>query len=182
MPLCVFEALEAGDLEGASTHKPASLPPLPSFLISIMNRGIWRRLLDMVAADPEHTPWMTRLIVYEAEKDLGTQDPDTDTRETYPAVIVGRIGFHRKPDERGMVEVGYEIDSAHRQRGHAKAAMRIMADVARAIQGVNVLRASVVEENWISRRVVVGEGLRKVGSERHERRGLEDVFEMDVSK
>jgi [ribosomal protein S5]-alanine N-acetyltransferase len=108
--------------------------------------------------------------------------PDLETRETYPAVIVGRIGFHGKPDERGMMEVGYEMEPVHQRRGHARAAMRIMVDVARAIQGVNVLRASVVEENWISRRVVEGEGLRKVGRERHERRGLEDIFEMDVSK
>lgn len=80
------------------------------------------------------------------------------------------------------MEVGYEIDPEHRRRGHAKAAMRIIVKVARAIQGVNVLKASVAPENSISRRVVEGEGLKKVGREVHERRGLEDIFEMGVSK
>jgi [ribosomal protein S5]-alanine N-acetyltransferase len=184
MPLPLFVALEAGNLEPASSQAPASLPPLPSFLISEANRGIWRRRLDLVVRDPEQLPWISRLVVYQPEKDPQSQgqNRDLDAQGTYPAVIVGRIGFHGKPDERGMVEVGYEIDPVRRGRGHARAAMRIIADVAREIQGVNVLKASVAEENWISRRVVEGEGLRKVGRERHERRGLEDIFELDVSK
>ena len=123
---------------------------------------------------------MSRLVLYEDEKDLEAQSPNIETQGTYPAVIVGRIGFHGKPDERGMVEVGYEMEPARWRRGHARAAMRIIVDVAKAIQGVKVLRASVEEGNWISRRVVEGEGLKMVGRERHERRGLVDIFEMDV--
>jgi [ribosomal protein S5]-alanine N-acetyltransferase len=182
MSLALFGALEAGDLGFTSPQAPASLPPLPSFLISTQNRGIWRRRLDLVAADPEQLPWVSRLVVYEPKTNQGAQNPDLEAQEANAAMIVGRIGFHGKPDERGMVEVGYEIDPAHRGRGHVKAAMRIMVDIARRTQGVNVLRASVAPENWISRRVVEGEGLRKIGREVHERRGLEDIFEIDVSK
>jgi hypothetical protein len=36
-------------------------------------------------------------------------------------------------------------------------------------------------ENWISRRVVESEGMRKVGSVVHKRRVLEEIFEMEVS-
>jgi len=43
MTLPLFEALEAEDLELASSQAQASLPPLPAFLISEANRGIWRR-------------------------------------------------------------------------------------------------------------------------------------------
>jgi [ribosomal protein S5]-alanine N-acetyltransferase len=118
---------------------------------------------------------MARMIIYEGEVS------QSSNAEVSNAVIVGRIGFHGHPDERGMVEVGYEIDEAHRKRGHARTALRIMVDIARAIDDVKVLRASVYEENWISRRVVEGEGLRYVGKEIHPRKGLQNVFEMDVS-
>ena len=127
----------------------------------------------MVAADPDHLPWVLKVIIFHT----GT---DPETGRTSPAVLVGRIGFHGKPDAKGLVEVGYEIDSAQRRRGHAGAAMRIIADVAKRVQGVNVLRAGVAEENFISRRVVESVGLRKVGVEMHERRGLEEVFLLDV--
>jgi [ribosomal protein S5]-alanine N-acetyltransferase len=134
--------------------------------------------LDLVAGDPEHLPWLSRLVIFEPEKDLEVKDSDITTPQP---VIVGRIGFHGKPDKRGMVEVGYEIDPLHRRRGHAKAAMRIMIDVARSVQDVKVLRASVVPENNISRRVVESAGLKKVGTEISERHGLQDVFEVDVN-
>jgi [ribosomal protein S5]-alanine N-acetyltransferase len=178
MPLPLFQALEAGDLALASSVAPSSLPPLPSFLTSEANRGIRGRRWALVAADPEQVPWVSRVVIYEPELDRDVQSPNLEKSK---AVIVGRIGFHGKPDERGMVEVGYEIDPEQRGNGHVKAAMKIMVDVARGTRAVNVLKASVAPENWISRRVVESEGLRKVGKEVHERRGLEEIFEMDVS-
>ncbi|KAH8787228.1 acetyltransferase gnat family protein [Hyaloscypha finlandica] len=178
IPLSLFEALEAGDLELASSIAPSSLPELTPFLVSEANRGLWGRRLALVAGDAEHLPWLSRLVVYEPERDL---EMETSHIKRPEVVLVGRIGFHGKPDEHGMVEVGYEIDPQQRRSGHAKAAMRIMVDVARLIPGVNVLRASVVPEYWISRRVVESEGLRKVGTEVSSRHGLQDVFEIDVS-
>jgi len=173
IPLPLFEALEAGDLERAS-----SIAALTPFLVSETNRGLWGRRLALAAGDAEHLPWLSRLVVYKPERDL---EVETSHIKRPEAVLVGRIGFHGKPDERGIVEVGYEIDPQQRRCGHAKAAMRIMVDVARLIPGINVLRASVVPEYWISRRVVESEGLRKVGAEVSSRHGLQDVFEIDVS-
>lgn len=175
VPLPVFEALEAGDLELASSLTPASCPPLPPFLISAANRGIWRWRLDSIAADPEHAPWMSRLVVYSENQSV---NPDQNCEE----VVVGRIGFHGKPDARGAVEVGYEIDSEHRRKGHARAALRIMIEVARTIPEVKIFRAGIAPENFVSRRVVEGAGLRHVCREVHAWRGLQDVFEIDVSK
>ncbi|KAE9365095.1 hypothetical protein N431DRAFT_430624 [Stipitochalara longipes BDJ] len=178
MPLQLFEALEAGDLPLASSVAPPSLPSLPLFLITEANRWLWRRRLALVASDQENIPWLSRLVVYEPEA-LEKQSPPHDRPEL---VIVGRIGFHEKPDERGMVEVGYAIDPEHRRKGHARAALKIMIQVAKSTQGVNVLRASVAPDNLISRRIVEGEGLKKVGQEMHGRRGVENIFEIDLSK
>ncbi|CZR66480.1 uncharacterized protein PAC_16381 [Phialocephala subalpina] len=177
-PLPALEALEAGNLPLASSLAEAvSLPPLPDFLISDANRGIWRRRLDLVNRDPEQFAWISRLVVYE---DVGVKKGPGD--EEKGGVIVGRIGFHGKPDERGTVEVGYEISPEHRRKGHAKAAVGIMIEVARRAKGVNVLKASVEPDNLASRKVVEGAGLKKVGRKVHARRGLEDIFEMDVSQ
>lgn len=173
-PLPVLEALEAGNLELASSlAEAASLPPLPEFLVTDANRGIWRRRLDSVNGDPEQFGWLSRLVVYE---ETGSKD------EEKRCVIVGRIGFHGKPDERGMVEVGYEIAPEHRKKGHARAAVTIMIEVARNVEGVKVIRASVAPANFPSRHLVKSVGLQLVGREVHDRRGLEDIFEMDVSK
>ncbi|KAF8856079.1 hypothetical protein BDZ45DRAFT_482517 [Acephala macrosclerotiorum] len=177
-PLPVLEALEAGNLSLASSlAQAASLPPLPDFLISGANRGIWRRRLDLVDGDPVQFGWVSRLIVYE---DVHSIEEGKEGGKV--GVLVGRIGFHGKPDERGMVEVGYEISPEHRKKGHAKAAVGIMVEIARGVEGVKVFKASVAPANEPSRRVVKSVGMELVGREVHERRGLEDIFEMDVSR
>jgi RimJ/RimL family protein N-acetyltransferase len=178
IPLPLFKALESGDLQLASSIATASLPPLPAFLISEANREIWSWKIALVAKDPGQLPWTSRLVIYEPETIIDAPNPNAEVPKP---VIVGRIGFHGKLDERGMVEVGYETDPEQRGKGHVKAAMKIMVDVARGVDGVKVLKASVAPENLISRRVVESVGLKKVGREVHPRRGLEEIFEIDVT-
>ncbi|KAM0819346.1 putative N-acetyltransferase domain-containing protein [Seiridium cardinale] len=173
LPPSAFEALAVGDLDLASSLTPPSLPALTQFVITPSNRGRWRRRLDSIAADARNAPWMTRLILFEADDKQGQSQSSS-------AIIVGRIGFHGKPDKRGVVEVGYEIDPVYWRRGHATAAMRIIVDLARAMEGINVLKATVAEENLISTRIVKGQGLERVGFQVHERRGPEIVYELKV--
>ena len=92
VPLSMFEALNARDLELTTSRASASLPPLPPFLIHT-NRGVWRRRIDRFAEDPDNEPWMSRVLVYVA-------DPDTETQGSSPVVIVGRINFHGGPDSK----------------------------------------------------------------------------------
>jgi [ribosomal protein S5]-alanine N-acetyltransferase len=60
------------------------------------------------------------------------------------------------------------------------AALRIMVDVARGMDGVDIIRASVNPDNAISRRTVERQGLKQVGQKVYEKRGVENIFEMDV--
>lgn len=176
LPLPVFEALLIGDLDLASSLAPPTCPALTEFLIAPSTRGVWGRRLSGIASDTGNIPWMSRLIVWDTDS-----TPQKDQRTSAAtSVIVGRIGFHEKPDERGMVEVGYEIDPIYQRQGHATAAMRIMIELARELKGVNVLRASVAEENLISTRIVKGQGLQRVGFQVDERRGPEVVYELEV--
>jgi len=62
------------------------------------------------------------------------------------------------------VEVGYSIDPKERRKGHAKAALRILLDVARMDGRVKTVAASVGPDNLGSKGLVEKEGLGRWGS------------------
>ncbi|MEX0709592.1 MAG: GNAT family N-acetyltransferase [Chloroflexota bacterium] len=68
--------------------------------------------------------------------------------------VIGSIGFHGPPDERGRLELGYAIDPAHRQRGYAAEAMTALFDWAATRYGVTNFLVSVPSSHQRSGRVV----------------------------
>lgn len=50
--------------------------------------------------------------------------------------VVGSIGFHGLPDDRGRLEIGCRIHLGHRGRGYAAEAMAVLVDWAAARYGV----------------------------------------------
>jgi len=76
--------------------------------------------------------------------------------------------------------VGYTIDPLERRKGRARAALRIMIDIARKEPGVKLVRASISPENWVSRKLAEGEGFVEVGEQWDEEDGLEIVLELSV--
>lgn len=115
--------------------------------------------LEQLVAKPALEPWLLRAIVLHAGR-----------------VAVGFCTFHDAPDERGIVELGYEIVPAYRRRGFARETTRAMAMWA-AHHGARVLRASVSPDNAASLALVGGEGFVRVGEQVDEEDGLEYVFE-----
>lgn len=77
-----------------------------------------------------------------------------------------------------MVEIGYEIDPAHRRSGHGRAAVRIFLDVARNDARVKVVRASIGPDNMVSRKIIDEHRFQKVGEQIDEEDGLEEIFEL----
>src|SRR3954453_21387584 len=65
--------------------------------------------LRQLAADPSQQPWLVRAMVASA-----------------PRRVVGSIGFHAPPDERGRVEIGYDVVAAERRKGYAREAMHAL--------------------------------------------------------
>jgi RimJ/RimL family protein N-acetyltransferase len=117
----------------------------------------WR--LAQIAADPSEEPWLLRAIV---ERDEG--------------VAVGYVNFHARPDERGMVEIGYTIVPSRRRQGYAsEAAAGMWAWAAR--HGTRVLRASISPDNEPSLALIRKAGFVEVGSQIDEIDGLELIFE-----
>jgi ribosomal-protein-alanine N-acetyltransferase len=122
-----------------------------------------RSLLEMRRAqlrrDPAAQPWLLRLIVLRA------------TRE-----FVGYVNFHEPPEDRGWVEIGYEVEPHHRRRGYASEAAEAMFEWA-AERGVDRFRASVSPANEASLGMVAKLGFRRVGVQWDEVDGEEIVFE-----
>ncbi len=117
----------------------------------------WR--LAQIAADPSEEPWLLRAIV---ERDEG--------------VAVGYVNFHSRPDERGMVEIGYTIVPSRRRRGYASEAAAGMWGWA-ARHGARILRASISPDNAPSLALIHKAGFVEVGSQIDEIDGLELIFE-----
>lgn len=77
-----------------------------------------------------------------------------------------------------MVEVGYAIDPGCRRRGHARAALEILLEVARVHPRVAVVRATVRPDNLASLRLVEHYGFREVGVQWDDEDGLETILEV----
>ena len=115
--------------------------------------------VQQLAHDPSQEPWLLRAMV---------------VRETGEAV--GYTNFHAPPDERGMVEIGYQVVPARRRRGYATEAADAMWQWA-AENGARVLRASVAPDNSPSLAMIRRAGFQQVGEQIDEVDGLELVFE-----
>ena len=89
---------------------------------------------------------------------------------------VGYANFHAPPDDRGMVEIGYQVVAHLRGRGYASEAAAAMWQWA-ADHGARVLRASIAPSNAPSIALVERAGFRHVGQQYDEVDGLELLWE-----
>ena len=116
--------------------------------------------LEQLAADPSEQPWLVRAVL----------------RRT-PRRVVGSIGFHAPPDDRGRVEIGYDTVAAERRKGYAREAMHALLDWAWATGHAQTCVASVSPDNAPSLALIGAFGFRRVGEQIDEIDGLEWVFE-----
>ena len=155
-------ALAVGDLVGAQVHSPIPLSP---FFSGEDQRGVWLRRAEQIARDPAEAHWVTRVV----------WDPGLGK-------AVGRAGFHGRPDERGMVEIGYETDPQFQRLGYAKGAVAALIEWAAQEPEVRVVRASVSPTNEPSLRIVRGFGFIAVSEQWDDEDGLEIVHEINLAK
>jgi len=158
LSLPVLNALGAGDLALA---RGISSRDYTQYLVSNECRKVWKMRADQVEADSRDSIWITRLVV-----------------ATQHGTIVGRAGFHGRPSEDGMVEIGYSIDPLYRRQGHARAAVRILLDAAAGDPRVKTVRASIRPDNAPSMNLIKGFGFQIIGEQWDEEDGLELVLEL----
>jgi RimJ/RimL family protein N-acetyltransferase len=92
--------------------------------------------------------------------------------------MLGHIGFHGPPDERGMAEMGYTVLPPFRRRGYALEAALGMMGWAQREHGVRLFRLSISPDNAPSLAMAVKMGFRQVGEQMDDEDGLEIVFEL----
>ncbi len=125
---------------------------------------LWRYRLRQLAEDPDSARWIARAVVAE------------------PAgVVVGYAGYHGKPDEAGMVEVGYGVDEPYRRRGYARAMLTALLRRAAEEPDVRVVRATISPDNVGSLATIKGFGFEHKGEQWDERDGVELIFEVAAS-
>jgi [ribosomal protein S5]-alanine N-acetyltransferase len=161
MTVPFMEALLAGDTAMASAEIGAAVPDnlrdhLEDFL---------RYMLAQVVADPSIRRWLGRAMVL--------PDPDGTRR------VIGTIGFHGPPDDRGRLEIGYSVQSSFRRRGFAREAVRAMFDWAATEHGIRRFIASISPTNEASLALARGFGFVQTGEQMDEIDGLELVLEAD---
>ena len=76
---------------------------------------------------------------------------------------IGGIGFRGIPDAQGIVEIGYGIDKAYRQKGYATEALSGMVKWAMRQNGVQCITAQTEPNNKISQKVLVYNGFSRDG-------------------
>jgi ribosomal-protein-alanine N-acetyltransferase len=157
----LLNALGEGNAARASGLSPAELSP---YLLGAECRGLWSYRSEQIAAQPADLIWVTRLIV-----DAGS------------SVAVGVAGFHGRPDEKGMVELGYRVEPVHRRRGYARAALEILLKTAGEDSRVSIVRATVSPDNAPSRALIDQYGFVEVGEQWDDEDGLEIIFEVAAS-
>jgi ribosomal-protein-alanine N-acetyltransferase len=94
--------------------------------------------------------------------------------------MAGYANFHAPPEDRGWVEIGYQIRPEFRRRGYAFEAVIAMFLWA-AERGVDRFRASVSPGNEPSLAMVRKMGFSRVGQQWDDVDGLEFVFEASLA-
>ena len=112
--------------------------------------------------DPTEQPWLYRAAVL---------------RES--GRVVGRAGFHARPDETGAVEIGYEVVPAQRRRGFA-AEMAVGLMRWAAEQGATACLASIRPDNAPSLALTQRFGFVRIGEQMDDIDGLEWVFRLPL--
>jgi RimJ/RimL family protein N-acetyltransferase len=121
------------------------------------------RRLEQLGADPSEQPWLVRAMV-----------------ASTPRQVVGSIGFHSLPDDRGRVEIGYDVVTAERRKGYAREAIHALLDWAWATGRARTCVASVSPHNGPSLALIGSLGFRHAGEQIDEIDGLEWVFERQL--
>lgn len=119
--------------------------------------------LPRIATDPEAAPYLLRMAVLREE-----------------AVVIGSAGFHMRPDEDGMIEIGLEIVEPYRGQGLATELLHGMWGWVIDQPGVLTLRYTVSPDNAPSQAIIRRLGFEHRGQQMDEIDGPEDVFELSA--
>ena len=147
LPPALLEAAVAQDPSAPTDLAWPEVAPVPAELVPSLPAAM---RLAQLADDPAVAPWLVRAIV--------VADPSAPGSRA----VVGHLGGHGAPDERGFVEVGYTVLVAARRRGLATEAARAWFAWAHRLGAVGA-RVSTTAHNGPSLALAARLGLPQVG-------------------
>lgn len=156
-----MQAVLARDLMRAAQELEVKLPEDADWLEE--TDFLLKIRLDQVERDPATLEWLARGIVL----------PDRS--------LIGHIGFHGPPDEKGVVELGYTIFEPWRRSGYASEAARRLMRWARDTHDVRHFRVSIAPDNAPSLAMAARLGFVRTGEQMDEIDGLEYIFEIELA-
>lgn len=121
--------------------------------------------IPRVAADPGAAPYLLRLAVL---------------REG--GIVIGSAGFHARPDDDGMIEIGLGVEPEHRGRGYAQEMLGGMWAWVLTRPEVRVLRYTVSPDNAPSQAIIRKLGFEHRGQQLDEIDGPEDIYELSADE
>lgn len=102
--------------------------------------------IEMMQREPASSAW-DGIIIHKADQ-----------------VAIGCMGFHGKPNQAGMVEIGYNIIPTYRGHGYATEMARQLIRWAFNTPGINIITAQCLRDNIASIRVLEKVGMRRLTS------------------
>lgn len=144
LPASALHLLLIGDTAAANELVGVTLAPD----LAVRSEALLRLRLADLRTEPRAAAWLLRAVALREEG----------------RAMVGLAGFHGPPDISGTVEVGYEIDPAHRRRGYAAEATAALTAWALRFGGARRVVAAIRPDNWASLAVVGRLGFTPAGS------------------
>ena len=118
-----------------------------------------RRVADGYPTDATYVAAGIVVTAHAEHRDLGPYTTYQIIRQL-DGVVVGDCGFHGLPDDRGAVEIGYNIAPSAAGRGYGTEAVEALIGFALLQHGVKRVYGETTRANVASRRVMEKAGMR----------------------
>ncbi len=146
--VAMVEAMMEGRRADAEAAADARLPD--AWPGSALVEQAFSASLERIRANPNVRLWGDRVMI---------------TREGRR--VVGSVVFHGAPDQEGIIELAYGVESGSQQRGYASEGTRACLDWALVQPGVRIVRATTPPWHSASRRVLEKLEMKVCGSSEH---------------
>ena len=153
-----LHALTAGNLAEASRITGYDLPEE-----YLEHAWLWELRSIQLGEEPADEEWVAWIVARAEDR-----------------VVIGRSGFHARPNDDGMVELSYSVLPHYQRRGYATKILAELVAFARQRPEVRALRASISPDNAASLATVAKFPFVHVGDQMDEIDGLELVYELAV--
>ena len=121
--------------------------------------------IAQVFANPDSAKYLLRVAVLK-------NDP----------MIIASAGFHSLPNEDGMIEIGFGVDSKFQNLGYGQEILHGMWGWVVSDPKVKTLRYTVSPNNLVSVHIIKKLGFNLIGQQIDEEDGPEDIYELSVEE